>query len=493
MDAKQVWFAGSGRRMVAVAVHVGVVLSLVAGGSPVQAEVREAVKRALPATVGVEWHDAAVRATAAKPVAPPAGDDSTANAYRTKALTVLRRSALNQVNMASGTIVSADGLVVTMLGAHEGGKYSVTLSDGRAVPARLVVDDRRSGLQLLKADAAGLPFLVPARQPPQIGEEVIWTYCLGLKERAAARGIIAATGRDLQGLGTNLLQLDAGVPQMSAGAPLVDEQGRLVGIIAFSRVAESQRTSFAVPGSAVQMLLDARRGDELAVVQRGMLGIALSRPGNEGPVVAHPTTDSPAAAAGVRDGDEILVVDGVKVGSPEEITRLVGAHSAGQKVKLTVRRDGKELEFEVTLAQGPGVGSSGSGSSTGSVSGSGSGTASVATTAPKAGWSAVRPDSIYIVDSEGKLRALPIDPADKSFESLRKFYDSVYKVPHDAVTFTPKEAQVAVPSIQIQRSDVEKKLEEIGRDVLTLRQQMEKLTEEMQRLQKQLAGEKTKP
>ena len=83
------------------------------------------------------------------------------------------------------------------------------------------------------------------------------------------------------------------------------------------------------------------------------------------------------------------------------------------------------------------------------------------------------------------LHALLIEPGDKSLERVRKFYDSVNKARTDA--------PLAVPSVQIQRSDMEKKLEEIGRDVLTLRQQMEKLTEEMQRLHKQLSGSAPKP
>lgn len=472
MDPRHRRLTISGRPFGTLILSLGAAWWITGAAFIAQADVRVSVKRGLPATVCVEWHDAAK--------GPPATP------------TVPQKAAPNQFNMATGTIVSADGLIVTMIGSREGGQYSVKFGDGRTLTARLMVDDRRTGMQLLKVDAAGLAYLIPSNQPAQVGEEVTWTYCLGHKERAAARGMIAATGRELHGMGSDLLQIDVAPPIGSAGAPLVDEEGRLLGIVALTRVGESQRMGFAIPGAAVLRLIEARRGEEAVVVQRGMLGIALSRSGNDGPIVARPTADSPALAAGIREGDEVLAIDGAKVGSPEEITRRVGAHTAGQKVKVTIRRDGAEHEFDVTLAtptaptsnvNPPGVPpSSAAGGGKGS---SGGGSPSAGNTAsPVPGpavpvqkpfrVTAVKPDSIYILDAEGHLQALPIPP------DLRASYEALYK--------SLEGAPLAVPSIQVQRSDVEKKLGEIGRDVVGLRQQMEKLTEELQRLQKQLPG-----
>ena len=143
---------------------------------------------------------------------------------------------------------------------------------------------------------------------------------------------------------------------------------------------------------------------------------------------------------------------------------------------MTIRREGKEQEFEVTLVppQSP-IGNPPVAPP-----------APVGSGSPKAfGLTAVRPDLVYLVDGEGKLHALPIEPGDKSIEHLRKYYDSVNKAEHDA--------PLAAPSIRVQRSDMEKKLAAIGRDVFTLRQEVEKLTEAMQSLQKQLAERTSKP
>ncbi|MBI3861024.1 MAG: PDZ domain-containing protein [Planctomycetia bacterium] len=462
---------------------VGVVLSL-AAAQPARADVRESVKRALPTTVGVEWHGAAEKMPPAKPVAPATSFEKDQQQTTLKSLTRYTRLQSDQVHMASGTLVSADGLVVTMLGSHEDGTYSVTFADGKVLPAKLLVDDRRSGLQLLKVDAAGLPYLLLSDQSPQVGEEVTWTYCLDLKERAAARGIIAARGRELQGLGADLLQLDTGVAMMSGGAPLVDEQGKLLGIIAFSRVGEASRIGFAIPTTAVRALIEARRGDDPAVVKRGMLGIQLTpNEKDDGRVVAHPTTDSPAAAAGVREGDEILAIDGAKVESSKGLLSLLGARTAGQKVKVSVRRDGKEHELEVTLAPAP----------TAHPESPLTGTAARALAA-KPGFTAIQPDAIYYVNGEGRVKVLQGEASKKSLETLRNFYEeSRVAAQIAAAQRQAPNAPVLVPTLQVQRSDVEKKLDEIGRDMQSLRQQMEKLTEELQRLQQQLSGEKPKP
>ena len=107
--------------------------------------------------------------------------------------------AIDQVSIASGTIVSADGLIVTMNDGRENGEYSVTLGEGRELAARLLVDDRRSGLILLKVNAAGLPFLMPLNPPPQIGEEVTWTYSIGAKTAQRPEGSSPPRGVSCRG------------------------------------------------------------------------------------------------------------------------------------------------------------------------------------------------------------------------------------------------------------------------------------------------------
>jgi S1-C subfamily serine protease len=181
-----------------------------------RAGVREAVKRALPATVCVEQLDAS-------------------------------GAAANELTMATGSLVSADGLVVTLIQHPSGSNFRVTLGDGHEVKGKLLVDDRRTGLKLVKIEGANLSFLTPDDQAPPIGEDVVATYCLTLKQRAVAHGIVAAVDRELADFGGDLLQVDINVGSVSAGGPIVDDEGRLRGIIAYQKEEGGHSATFALP------------------------------------------------------------------------------------------------------------------------------------------------------------------------------------------------------------------------------------------------------
>ena len=122
---------------------------LASGPARARAGVREAIKRALPATVCVEQRDAS-------------------------------GSAANELTMATGALVSTDGLVVTMIQRGGGNNFRVTLADGHEVAGKLVVDDRRTGLKLVKIESANLSFLTPDAEGIPIGEDIVATYCVDL-------------------------------------------------------------------------------------------------------------------------------------------------------------------------------------------------------------------------------------------------------------------------------------------------------------------------
>lgn len=448
-------------------------LAFIVGNSRVgQADVRNAVKQALPATVAVEWHDATVQE---KPAADAQG---------------IRTTRGNQVRMASGTIVSADGLIVTTLEGTEKGKYSVTLKDRKAFEARLLVDDRRSGLRLLKVDLADLPHVAVASEPAQIGEEVTATYCLDLRERAAVRGIVSTTGRELTGIGAGLLQLDFTVGMMSGGSPVVNERGELVGIIAIRRAGPSP-TTFAVPAALVRQLVEAPRKEAPTVLQRARLGLYLTPKDpqelvidDSGRVRARLVEGSPAAAAGMHDGDEILTIDGKQVESPQELSGLIAARVAGEKIHVTIRRDGKVQGIDVTLAPAPEENLAQGESDSSAGANSSTGTRALTT---------VRPESIFVFDEQGRARALNNKENEKSLGVLREFYEKAYRAQLEAGAKLSGDGRVSTPTVVVERSDVEKRLETISRDMQSLKEQMEKLTLELQRLQKQLSNAPQKP
>jgi S1-C subfamily serine protease len=416
------------------------------------ADVRDAIKRALPATVSVEERDKS-------------------------------GAAANELTMATGAIVSADGLVVTTLPQAKGDKFHVTLSDGREFDARLLVDDHRTGMKLLKIDGGSLPFLTAAEERAPIGEDVAATYCLDLKERAAARGIVAAVDREVANVGNDLLQIDINVGSMSAGSPVVDDEAKLRGIVVSRQTGTAHATTFALPASRLVALLQARSGDTPKVIRRGFLGVTVdgaedSEP--KKPVIAHPIEGGAAKAAGLREGDQIIALDDAKIQRPVDLTRDLSRRAAGDKVRLTVRRDSKDQAFNIVLAPAEQATVTAQSGPNGNV------------LSGNVNWNTVNPGFVYLTEKDGTLKAINSSVQFLAVQSPPITQNGQFIL--DVTTQkspakTSEELHVSTPAIRVERSDMEKKLEQIGRDVLTLRQQMESLTDEMRRLQKELAND----
>ena len=294
-----------------------------AGQSTAQAEMRDAFKRAIPATVGVEWRDT----TGKSP---------------------------DQIHLSSGTLVSDDGLLITVLEAPDSQGYSVTLSDGRVFPAKLVVDDRRSRLKLLKIDATNLPFLPVSKSPLSIGDDVATTACDDLVNRVAAKGYVVALDKELNRFGDEFRnQLELTVGPMSAGAPVFDELGGLCGIIAAAVSGKS--ISYAASVWQIQALLDTPRSDLPKIIRRGRIGVVLAEDQkNKGrAVVRQVVKESTGAAAGMQDGDWIQAFNGVTISSGKDLFRRISRFAAGETVQLTIRRDGEEQNREISVALDP--------------------------------------------------------------------------------------------------------------------------------------------
>jgi len=260
----------------------------------------------------------------------------------------------------TGVILSADGYIVTSAWNFESRPtvVTVTTGDGKTTAARLLGIDRAAGLALLKVDRQGLPaatFLDPANTA--VGA---WAFAVGraLDKRPDVKyGIISAKNR-IEG---NAIQTDAATSPSNYGGPLIDLEGHVYGIIVpLGAGGEDANPNwydsgigFVAPIPDPQELI-RRLGKEDTELFPAFLGVATDqdRPG-PGALVNEVVPDTAAAKAGIQKGDVILAVDGVPVPHAFGLRFEVGRRRAGDKVKLRISRDGKEIELLAELDKRP--------------------------------------------------------------------------------------------------------------------------------------------
>ncbi|HET6378960.1 MAG TPA: Do family serine endopeptidase [Methylocella sp.] len=267
----------------------------------------------------------------------------------------------------SGFIISPDGYVVTNNHVVENAtEVSVTLDDGKTVPATIVGTDKKTDLALLKIKEGGPYQTVEfAKSTPRVGDWVIAVgNPFGLGGTVTA-GIVSARGRDIgAGPYDDFIQIDAPVNRGNSGGPAFDVHGQVVGVntAIFSPSGGSVGIGFAIPADTVQSVVSALK--EKGVVPRGWIGVriqpvtpeiadSLGLKSTKGALVAEADPNSPAKAAGVKSGDVIIAVDGEKIEGPRELARKVAALGPGKTADLTFLRDGSEKTVQVKLGSLP--------------------------------------------------------------------------------------------------------------------------------------------
>jgi len=258
----------------------------------------------------------------------------------------------------TGIVYSSDGLILTSSFNFVRNPVVITvkLADGRRLVADLVGRDQVRKLALLKVEADGLE--VPEWAPPDgivVGQ---WAIAVGLgfggQSPSVTVGIISALNRMLG----NAIQTDANLSPVNYGGPLLDRDGRIVGIC----VPMAQRPGelagvefydagigFAVPKTRVdEIVADLRAGKNF---YRGWLGIRLDPQARDDVTIGELDLKSPLRAAGMHPGDKILAVNGKTVRHFGNLVQAIYMIPAGERVHLTVRRGGEEVGITVTLAR----------------------------------------------------------------------------------------------------------------------------------------------
>ncbi len=291
-----------------------------------------------------------------------------------------------RVTVCTGVCVEP-GWVVAPAFAGSDSQIRLTLPGGEQSPGRLRVIDEYSGLALIQADTKHLTPLAPAKQPAKVGAWVLSAAAWGVEKPVVSLGILSGEERTVGGMQyPPLLQLDLRTTETSSGAALINSAGELLGVVVLVDGAKDQRGwTFAVPASHVQRLLRARvehhaqvdpsaapqaaapaqqgaavhdeRLDEVraSVVvlkrRRPIVGCQLDGIG-ESIVVKRVDQHSPAAKAGLKVGDIVQAVDGVKIRSVYQAIRPVLYKQPGDIVTYDVEQSGESRKVEVVLGGG---------------------------------------------------------------------------------------------------------------------------------------------
>lgn len=271
------------------------------------------------------------------------------------------------IGTGSGVIITEDGYIVTNNHVIDNAReLEVTLNNNKTYKAELIGTEPNSDIALLKIDTdEALPYIVFGNSDQtKIGE---WVLAVGnpfnLTSTVTA-GIVSAKGRDLD---TNdrkaqsFIQTDAAVNPGNSGGALVNINGELIGIntAIASKTGSYVGYSFAVPSNNARKIINDIM--EFGYVQKGMLGISggdlngniadeLGIDESEGIIVGDVIEDGGAANAGLKSGDVITMIDGIKMTKFSELTGYVTSKNPGDKVIARVISDGtfKDITIELT-------------------------------------------------------------------------------------------------------------------------------------------------
>jgi serine protease Do len=273
-----------------------------------------------------------------------------------------------QTGLGSGVIITTDGYILTNNHVvHEADELKVEVAGRKGeFIGKVIGTDPQTDVALIKINADGLtPATIGDSSRLRVGDIVLAIGSpMGL-EQSVTQGIVSGLGRSNLGIigdpqqgqagYENFIQTDAAINPGNSGGPLLDAQGRVVGL---NTAIETRSGMFAGIGLAIPVNMAISVARDLlddGKVQRGFLGIEmdlidasmaeyLGLDHEAGVIVNAVVADSPAASAGFQEGDAIISINGQSVSSPAQLRLVVSAHHPGTEVKFGVVRYNDQLK-----------------------------------------------------------------------------------------------------------------------------------------------------
>jgi serine protease Do len=268
-------------------------------------------------------------------------------------------------SLGSGFIISADGYILT--NAHvveEAEEIKVRLADKREFDAVVIGADARSDVALIRIEAEALPHVVLGDpEALKVGE---WVLAIGSPfgfEQSVTAGIVSAKGRSLPDENfVPFIQTDVAINPGNSGGPLFNLRGEVIGINSqiYSRTGGFMGLSFAIP---IDVAMDVQQ--QLRTkgrVERGRIGVSIQEvtrdladsfglPRAAGALVSAVEPDSPAAQAGIAQGDVIVRFNARGVENSADLPRIVAAAQPGTEVAVDIYRGGAPRTLSVVLGE----------------------------------------------------------------------------------------------------------------------------------------------
>jgi len=269
-------------------------------------------------------------------------------------------------SQGSGFVISSDGYVVTNNHVvKDGNEITVSFDDKENLPAEIVGTDERTDLALLKIKTKRTYQYV--KFADDIGRVGDWVVAVGNPFGLGGTvtvGVLSALSRSIGRGPYDFIQIDAAVNRGNSGGPTFNLKGEVIGVntAIFSPSGGNVGIAFAVPATTAREVIEQLKTK--GSVQRGWLGVriaditkdiaeSLGLSAAEGALVRDLTPGAPAEKSGLKPGDAILTVDGLKVENSRDLARKIAGYAPSQTVRVGISRNGVSQIVNVTLGTFP--------------------------------------------------------------------------------------------------------------------------------------------